>query len=79
MSEILSIGLGILIIPILLTVISPLIDNIFTEDVIDLLNVIIWYIDNFIWSKYTNILFIMISLAMFIKIIKRILKIIKWE
>ena len=41
MSEILSIGLGILIIPILLTVISPLIDNIFTEDVIDLLNVII--------------------------------------
>ena len=60
MSALVNVSLGILFLATALTITSPLIDKILTDNVI---NIMEWIIDNiefFVWSSNTNIFVIMI-------------------
>ena len=76
MSEIISIWIWILVIPIILTVLTPLINMVFSNEVVAFINNMLWSVDYFIGSKYTNLLLVMVALIIIIKIFKRMLKII---
>lgn len=79
MTEIVSLWIWIIIIPIIFVALMPLLNMVFTDDVVNFINNMIWNIDYFIGSRNTNILLIIITLIMFIKVIKRIIKIIHWH
>lgn len=60
MSALVNVSLGILFLATALTITSPLIDKVLTDNVI---NIMEWIIDNiefFVWSNNTNIFVIMI-------------------
>lgn len=64
--------LAIIILPSILILLVPLIDKVFSTEVIDFINGIIDYIEYFIWSTNTNILFGLIGLLIAIPFIRRI-------
>lgn len=77
--DLLNIWLWIIIIQTLLVVITPLIDMIFNEQVVEFINNGISNIDYMIWSTQTNILLIIITLWIFVKVLKWILRIVHWN
>lgn len=64
--------LAIIILPSILILLTPIIDKVFSTEVIDFINGIIDYIEYFIGSTNTNILFAMIWLLIAIPFIRRL-------
>lgn len=75
--DILTIGLGIIIIPTLMITLVPLVNAIFNPEVKEVIETVIDNIEFYIWSFNTNILLIMLASIMAIKVVKFILKLIK--
>lgn len=75
--DILTIWLGIIIIPTLMITLIPLVNAIFNTEVKEVIETVIDNIEFYIWSFNTNLLLIMIASIMAIKVVKFILKLIK--
>lgn len=73
MKDIITIGIWIVILPSILLILVPLINNILNDEIIDNLNTIVWYIDTIIWSTGTNLLFATIWIILVMPLIRRIL------
>lgn len=73
MSNIIAIWVWILILPSILLILMPLIDDILTDNVINNINWIVWNVDAIIGSTGTNILFATIWLIIVMPAIRRIL------
>lgn len=70
MSDIITIALCVIILPTILVVLSPLIDQILTDEVIDFLNDGIDGIEYVIWSTNTNLLFCCIWLLIVMPMVR---------
>lgn len=64
--------LAIIILPSILILITPIIDRVFSQEVIDFINEQIDNIEYLIWSENTNLLFAIIWLLIAIPFIRRI-------
>lgn len=64
--------LALIILPSILILIMPIIDKVFSTEVIDFINGQIDNIEYFIWSENTNLLFAIIWLLIAIPFIRRI-------
>ena len=69
--EVLIIWIAFVVLPTLLIILLPYIDRILTDETIQLINNIIWNIEQFIGSTNTNLLFIWIWLCLIIPVIRR--------
>ena len=73
MKDIITIWIWIVILPSILLILVPLINNILNDEMIENLNTIVWYIDSVIWSTWTNLLFATIWIILVMPLIRRIL------
>ena len=71
MKDVITIWIAVIMVPSILIIIMPLIDKILTEDVIEFINWIIDYIEYFIWSTNTTILFWLIGIIIVMPLIRR--------
>lgn len=78
MWTLLKITFTMLALPTIAMILSYLINIIFNDTVIEILNQIIDWLDYILWSRITNLLLIMISTMLVIAIVKLILKLINW-
>lgn len=78
MWTLLKITFTMLALPTIAMILSYLINIIFNDTVIEILNQIIDWLDHILWSRITNLLLIMISTMLVIAIVKLILKLINW-
>lgn len=70
MKNIISIGIGIIILPSILLILTPLINDILSDDVINNINSAIWNVDQILWSAWTNIIFATIWLIVIMPFIR---------
>lgn len=78
MWTLLKITFTMLALPTIAMILSYLINIIFNDTVIEILDQIIDWLDYILWSRITNLLLIMISTMLVIAIVKLILKLINW-
>lgn len=78
MWTLLKITFTMLALPTIAMILSYLINIIFNDTVIEILDEIIDWLDYILWSRITNLLLIMISTMLVIAIVKLILKLINW-
>lgn len=79
MWTLLKITFTMLALPTIAMILSYLINIIFNDTVIEILDQIIDWLDYILWSRITNLLLIMISTMLVIAIVKLILKLINWS
>lgn len=70
-TDLLTIWIAIVILPSLLLILVPLINDILTIDVINNINTVIWNVDTLLWSTWTNILFATIWIIIVMPLIRR--------
>lgn len=73
MKDIITIWIWIVMLPSILLIVVPLVNNILTDEVIDDINNVIWSIDTILWSTGTNLLFATIWIIIVMPVIRWIL------
>lgn len=78
-ATVISFWVLIILLPSILLILSPLIDQIITNEVIDRINIVLWYIDTFLWSTWTNILFATIWIIIVMPMLRRFFSFFTWN
>ena len=73
MKDIITIWIWIVMLPSILLIVVPLVNQILNDDVIENINTVIGNIDTILWSTWTNLLFATIWLIIVMPLIRRIL------
>lgn len=73
MKDIITIWIWIVMLPSILLIVVPLVNQILNDEIIENINTVIGNIDTILWSTWTNLLFATIWLIIVMPLIRRIL------
>lgn len=79
MSTLARIWFTILALPTILIIVVNLTDNILTQWVMDILATIMWYVDQVLWTRNTNLLLIIVSSILIVNVTRRLFRFITWN
>lgn len=74
MSWVLNVWLWLLILPSLLIIIIPLINNVFNTSFIEYIDQIMWWLNILIWSNNVNYMFQILAIIMFFLVFRWIIR-----
>lgn len=75
----LRIWFSIIALPTILIIVVNLTNKILTVDLVNSLSIVLWYVDNIIWTKTTNYILIALSIILITRIIRFFNRFITWN
>jgi len=79
MNTLLRLWFTILALPTILIIVVNLTDTILTTEVCLIIQKIMWFVDQILWTTNTNLLLICVSSILLIRITRRLFKFITWN
>ena len=70
---------SLLALPTILIIVVNITDKILTPQVMDALAIILWYVDQILWTKVVDLLLVCVSTILIIRIVRRFFRFITWN